>query len=130
MLWRSKLMAAALAVAMTSCLAGVAVAAHCPLDAKAIDNALSKLDVDAETRKEVEALRDEGMALHNAGKHGEAVEAQTAHQLELVEGFWRAVSYFQVALGAPGTNSDGLALGRFPGRAMQAYGRRSSRAYV
>ena len=71
---RSKLMAAALAVVMAGSIAGTAMAAHCPLDAKAIDNGLAKLDVDAETRKEVEALRDEGMALHNAGNHAEAVE--------------------------------------------------------
>jgi copper chaperone CopZ len=51
----------------------MAIAAHCPLDAKAIDNALAKLDVDADVKTEVEALRDEGMALHNAGNHGEAV---------------------------------------------------------
>ena len=72
---RSKLMAAALAVAISGGLSGMAIAAHCPLDAKAIDNALAKLDVDADVKKEVEALRDEGMALHNAGgSHGEAVE--------------------------------------------------------
>lgn len=74
---RSKLMAAALAVAISGGFAGMAVAAHCPLDAKAIDNALAKLDVDAEVKKEVEALRDEGLALHNAGNHAESVEKLT-----------------------------------------------------
>ena len=74
MFWRSKLMAAALAVAISGGLTGMAIASHCPLDAKAIDNALAKLDVDGEVRKEVEALRDEGLALHNAGNHAESEE--------------------------------------------------------
>ena len=51
---------------------GPAFAGHCPLDAKAIDHALSKVTIDDATRQEVEALRDEGLALHNAGNHKES----------------------------------------------------------
>ncbi len=48
-------------------------AAHCPLDVKAIDNALPKASLTAQQRADVQSLRDEGEALHKAGKHGESV---------------------------------------------------------
>lgn len=50
-----------------------AYAFQCPLDIRAIDNALPKVNLSAEQRAEVQRLRDEGEALHNAGKHGESV---------------------------------------------------------
>ncbi|ROR34961.1 hypothetical protein [Inmirania thermothiophila] len=51
---------------------GVALASHCPLDAKAIDQALAKGTVPAGLAAEVKALRDKGMELHNAGQHRES----------------------------------------------------------
>jgi len=51
-------------------------AAHCPLDMKAIDEALSKKpSLTTAQLEEVTRLRAEGEAAHKAGKHGESVEA-------------------------------------------------------
>lgn len=49
-------------------------AAHCPADVKAIDHALSKSSLSAQQKSQVQSLRDEGEALHKAGKHKEAVD--------------------------------------------------------
>ena len=46
---------------------------HCPADVKAIDHALPKSNLSAQQKTEVQKLRDEGEALHNAGKHKESV---------------------------------------------------------
>jgi len=51
-----------------------ALAAHCPADVKAIDHALSKASLSDMQMSDVKKLRDEGEALHNAGKHKEAVD--------------------------------------------------------
>ena len=51
-----------------------ALAFHCPLDVKAIDNALSKPTLSDHQKTEVKRLRDEGEAAHNAGNHKEAVD--------------------------------------------------------
>jgi hypothetical protein len=62
------------AVALTVA-AGAANAMHCPMDMKAIDEALAKKpNLSAEQLAEVKKLRAEGEALHNAGKHKESVE--------------------------------------------------------
>ena len=61
-----------LAAALAFALAAPAFAGHCPADAKAIDHALSILEVSEDIRAQVIALRDEGMALHNAGTHANA----------------------------------------------------------
>jgi hypothetical protein len=50
-----------------------ALAFHCPADIAAIDNALGKVELGAEQRGQVEALRDEGRALHDAGDHTASV---------------------------------------------------------
>lgn len=63
-----------LVLAFVAMLSTPALAFHCPLDVKAIDNALSKMQLNDATRTKVQALRDEGMALHEAGKHKEAVD--------------------------------------------------------
>lgn len=65
----------ALAAIASMSLAGAALAAHCPVDAAAIDAYLEKSDVDATLRAEVVALRDEGMAQHEAGNHRQAEAA-------------------------------------------------------
>lgn len=67
MLRTSLLAAVAATLFITPALAG-----HCPKDAKAIDHALGVLNVGDDVKKQVTALRDEGMALHEAGKHEES----------------------------------------------------------
>ena len=55
--------------------AGSAFANHCPLDMKAIDEALArKPQLSAEKLAEVNKYRAEGEALHKAGKHKESVD--------------------------------------------------------
>jgi hypothetical protein len=56
-------------------LAGTAFAMHCPMDMKAIDDALAKKpNLTAEQMAEVKKYRAEGEALHKAGKHQESVD--------------------------------------------------------
>ena len=65
----------ALAVAMLFA-SGTALAFHCPMDMKAIDEALAKNPKLAEAQmKDVKKLRADGEAMHKAGKHQEAVDA-------------------------------------------------------
>lgn len=59
--------------ALVAMLSTPALAFHCPADAAAIDDALAKVQLDNATRDQVIMLRDEGMALHNAGDHAGAV---------------------------------------------------------
>jgi hypothetical protein len=55
--------------------AGVANAFHCPVDMKAIDEALAKKpSLSADQMAEVKKLRAEGEALHKSGKHQESVD--------------------------------------------------------
>ncbi len=61
-----------LATVLTTALATPALAGHCPADAKAIDYALSVLTVPDDIRAQVIALKEQGMALHNAGTHAES----------------------------------------------------------
>ena len=51
-----------------------ALAFHCPADIEAIEHALTKAKLSAKQREEVELLRNEGEAQHNAGNHAEAVK--------------------------------------------------------
>jgi hypothetical protein len=63
---------AALTLAAAS---ATAFAMHCPLDMKAIDEALAKKpSLSAEQLANVKKYRAEGEALHNAGKHQESVD--------------------------------------------------------
>jgi hypothetical protein len=63
---------AALAFAAVS---GAAIAAHCPMDMKAIDEALAKNpSLSAAQMADVKKYRAEGEAQHKAGKHQESVE--------------------------------------------------------
>jgi cytochrome c556 len=63
---------ATLALAAAS---ATAFAMHCPLDMKAIDEALAKKpSLSAEQLANVKKYRAEGEALHNAGKHQESVD--------------------------------------------------------
>ena len=66
------LLSAAIAVVAGGFLSTPALAAHCPKDVKKIQAAMSKLDKGKMmTAKE---MSDKGMALHKAGKHGEAIK--------------------------------------------------------
>jgi len=62
-----------LALAIVGLFTTPALAFHCPADAKAIDGAMSKMALDDATRSAVQSLRDEGMALHEAGQHKDSV---------------------------------------------------------
>lgn len=66
-----------LAAGLTVFLAAPAFAGHCPADAKAIDHALSVMNVSASVKAEVTALRDEGMALHASGDHADAEDSMS-----------------------------------------------------
>ena len=67
---RSTIAALALAVA-----SGAAFGMHCPVDMKAIDDALAKKpQLSAEQLAQVKKYRAEGEALHKAGKHQESVD--------------------------------------------------------
>ena len=64
----------ALAVAMIFA-SGAALAFHCPVDMKQIDEALAKKPkLTAAQMKEVTKLRADGEAFHKAGKHQDAVD--------------------------------------------------------
>ena len=55
--------------------AGSALAFHCPMDMKKIDEALAKKpSITAEKLAEVKKLRAEGETLHKADKHQESVD--------------------------------------------------------
>jgi hypothetical protein len=60
------------AFALAALVATPALAAHCPQDAAAIDHALPLSTLSDEEKAEVQALRDEGMAQHEAGNHAES----------------------------------------------------------
>ena len=63
---------AAVALAIAS---GAAFGMHCPMDMKAIDDALAKKpNISAAQLAEVKKYRAEGEALHKAGKHQESVD--------------------------------------------------------
>ncbi len=63
------------AVALSFFVSSAAFAGSCPLMVKGIDAALAASPaISAEQMAEVKRLRDEGHALHEAGKHAESVE--------------------------------------------------------
>jgi len=67
----SLLAAAALALSTS-----VALAAHCPADMKAIDEAMAKKpSLAAAELEEATRLRAEGEAFHKAGKHQESMDS-------------------------------------------------------
>ena len=54
---------------------GAAFANHCPMDMKAIDEALAKNPgISADQMAQVKKYRAEGEALHKSGKHQESVD--------------------------------------------------------
>ena len=70
---KKRLVSAAVGTVFLAALALPAHAFHCPADVKAIDHALPKSNLSAQQKADVQKLRDEGEALHNAGKHKESV---------------------------------------------------------
>ena len=66
-----------LALAVTTMFAsGAAFAGHCPSDVKAIDEAMAKKPkLTADQAKDVKKFRDEGDAMHKAGKHQESTDS-------------------------------------------------------
>jgi hypothetical protein len=66
------LLSAAIAVVAGGFLSTPALAAHCPKDVKKIQGAMSKLDKGKMMM--AKEMSDKGMALHKAGKHGEAIK--------------------------------------------------------
>ena len=55
--------------------AGSAIAFHCPMDMKKIDDALAKdPQITAAQMADVKKFRAEGEALHKAGKHQESID--------------------------------------------------------
>ncbi len=66
-----------LAVALAAAASSPAFANHCPMDMKAIDEALAKKPgLTTAQLDEVTRLRADGEAFHKSGKHKESVEAR------------------------------------------------------
>lgn len=68
-------------------MSGTAIAGHCPADAKAIDHALKSSKMSMADQKEVKAMRDKGMELHNSGDHrqSEKVLAEAMRKLLMAQ---------------------------------------------
>ena len=62
-----------LALALGLGSASLAYASSCPMQVKAIDEALAKNTLSADKKAQAQKLRDEGKALHDAGKHAESM---------------------------------------------------------
>ena len=73
----------ALATAAMLLTATPALAHHCPLDAAAIDHALSIVSVGDDVKAQVTTLKDKGMAEHKAGDHA-AAETTLAEAMRLL----------------------------------------------
>ncbi len=69
--------------AVSLVLATSAFAAHCPMDAAAIDAYLARAEVSDPLKTQVNALKDEGMVLHAEGKHRES-EAKLAEAMRML----------------------------------------------
>jgi hypothetical protein len=60
-----------------------AMAAHCPADIAAINAALETVSLGSDVQGQVEALRDQGQALHDAGDHA-ASQRTLAEAMRLI----------------------------------------------
>jgi len=63
------------AAAAFALMASPALAGHCPVDVKKIDEAMQSADLSAADMAKVKSLRDAGEAAHNSGQHGESLKA-------------------------------------------------------
>jgi hypothetical protein len=61
------------AVLATGLFSAAAMAAHCPKNVKAIDEALKTSSINAAQMTQVKALRDKGAAEHSTGQHGDSI---------------------------------------------------------
>jgi hypothetical protein len=63
------------AAILTAFMSGAAFANACPSHVKKIDDflAAAPADISAEVQAQAKALRDEGLALHEAGSHAESM---------------------------------------------------------
>ncbi|MEQ8665834.1 MAG: hypothetical protein RIC16_08915 [Rhodospirillales bacterium] len=52
-----------------------ALAGHCPVDIKKVDEALASTDLSASDLAKVKGLRAKGESMHKTGKHAESLEA-------------------------------------------------------
>ena len=57
------------AIALTAFLSGTAFANSCPMHVQKIDAALATSTASDEVKAQAQALRDEGLALHDSGDH-------------------------------------------------------------
>ena len=72
---KRSLIAAAVAVAVSSAAFSPAQAFYCPKNVKAIDAALGKSNLSGAKKSEVKALRDKGLDQHKAGDHKGSVKS-------------------------------------------------------
>ena len=72
---KRSLIAAAVAVAVSSAAFSPAQAFYCPKNVKAIDAALGKSNLNADQKAKVKGLRDNGQAQHKSGDHRGAVKS-------------------------------------------------------
>jgi hypothetical protein len=64
-----------IALFVVTMFASAAFAGNCPVQMKAIDEALPKAKLDAAKASEVKKLRADGERLHQEGKHAESMAA-------------------------------------------------------
>ncbi len=80
---KRSLIAAAVAVAVSSAAFSPAQAFYCPKNVKAIDAALGKSNLSADQKSKVKGLRDKGLARHKAGDHKEGQKI-TAEAMRII----------------------------------------------
>ena len=80
---KRSLIAAAVAVAVSSAAFSPAQAFYCPKNVKAIDAALGKSNLNADQKAKVKGLRDSGLAQHKAGDHKEGQKI-TAEAMRII----------------------------------------------
>ena len=84
---KRSLIAAAVAIAVSSAAISPAQAFYCPKNVKAIDVALGKpwaeVNLSADEKSKVEGLRDKGLAQHKAGDHKEGQKI-TAEAMRII----------------------------------------------
>ncbi len=80
---KRSLIAAVVAVAVSSAAYSPAEAFYCPKNVKAIDAALGKSMLGADQKSKVKGLRDKGLEQHKAGNHKEGQKI-TAEAMRII----------------------------------------------
>ena len=83
---KHSLIAAAVALAVSSIAWSPAQAYYCPKNVKAIDAALAKGGLDSATKSKVQGFRDKGLAQHKGGDHKAAVTSLAEAMRIIVKG--------------------------------------------